>query len=418
MTRTEPVLEVRIDALALDGDGVARTSSGALFVPGAAPGERVRVRPLPGHARARRGKLLEVLEASADRVTPPCPVFGRCGGCALQHLTYEAQCRAKRAALAHALGRDVDAFVPAPAPWGYRARVRLHAARGTVGLHEVGSHHLVALERCAILAPAVEAALQGVALDVARAVRGPAELLLDRGEDGRPVLLVRPEGALDREAFAALEAIVATGRVAGLALESPGLPGQTRLGDPDPWTTSADGGPMRLAPGVFAQANPAITALLGRALLDGLAPRPDDRLLELYAGSGTFTLALAPHVAELVAVEASAASARALEDNARARGLGNVRALCADAAEHARRARGSFALIVLDPPRTGAPASLLEAIAARRPRRVGYVSCDPRSLGRDLTRLAALGLPVRSLTAFDMFPQTAHVETLALLGDA
>ena len=203
--------------------------------------------------------------------------------------------------------------------------------------------------------------------------------------------------------------------MSGIAVEVPGVEALARLGDPDPWTIAADGEPMRLAPGSFAQANPAVTQQMFAALVAGLDPRTDDRVLELFAGSGTFTFGLARRVAEVVAVETSAAAVQAIEDNARARGVGNVRALRADAEEHTRRARGSFALVVLDPPRTGASAELCEAIAARRPRKVGYVSCDPRSLGRDLKRFEALGLTVERVTGFDMFPQTAHVETLAIL---
>lgn len=417
MTRPRTALvDVRIDAIALDGDGVARTAEGAVFVPGAAPGERVRIRLGAGHARTRRGELVEVLEPAPERVPPRCEVFGRCGGCQLQHLSYDAQLAAKRRALAHALGRDVDAFVPAPSPWGYRVRVRLHATGGAVGQHAAGSRRLVVLERCPVLDPEVEVALGSVGPMVARAVRGEAEILLDRGRDGRPVLLVRPEAPLDRDAHAALEAIVASGEAGGIAIELPGLPGTTRLGDPEPWTTAADGGPMHLAPGSFGQANPRVTEQLGQALVEGLSPEPADRVLELYAGSGTFTLALSPRVTEIVAVESSPAGARALEDNAARRGFGNIRVIRADAAAHATKARGSFALVVLDPPRTGAPEAVLEAVAARRARRVAYISCDARSLGRDLARLHALGLSVRTLVAFDMFPQTSHVEVLAVLG--
>lgn len=408
-------LDVRIDALALDGDGVARTESGSVFVPGTAPGELVRIRTTGGRGRTRTVELVEVLEPSAARVAPACPVFGRCGGCQLQHLDYEAQVAAKRAALAHALGRAVDEIVPAPAPWGYRTRVRLHAASGRIGLHAAQSRAIVPLEACPVLAPDLEAALASIGPKVARALPSGAELLLDRGEGGRPVLLVRPEGPIDREGHAALDELVGGGEVRGIAIETPGLPGITRLGDPDPCGTAADGRPMRGAPGSFAQANPAVTELLGRALVRGLAPRPTDRLLELYAGSGTFTLLLAPLVAELVAVESSRASAEALEKNAAERGLANVKIVTADAAAHAGKARGSFSLVALDPPRTGAAPEVLAAIAARRARRVGYVSCDARSLGRDLARLEGLGLSVVRLTAFDMFPQTSHVELLAIL---
>ncbi|MBI2893713.1 MAG: class I SAM-dependent RNA methyltransferase [Deltaproteobacteria bacterium] len=405
-----------IESLGLGGDGVGRIDGRSVFVPAALPGERVRVQVEPGAGRASAGTLLEVLTPSPERVSPACGAFGKCGGCQLQHLSYEAQVVAKRRGLAHATSQVVDPMVSAPKPWGYRARARLHVARGSLGFFAAQASEVVPIDECPVLDPVVQTALCEVASRIVPEVGREAEILVDRGRTGRPVLFVRPASEPARSLYEALAAYVDAGSIEGAALQVPGVATLARFGEPDPYTTAADGLPMRVAPGAFAQANVEVTALMAKSLVEMAAPSRHDRVLELYAGSGTFTTLLAGHVREVVAVESDGAAAAALAENLRSRRIGNVRVTRGDATERAVNARGEFSLVVLDPPRTGAPEELLAAIARRRPRAIAYVSCSPGMLGRDLAKLASLGYrTLRGIAGFDMFPQTTHIEALAVL---
>ncbi len=373
--------EVRIDSLAAGGDGVARLPDGRIvFVPFSAPGDRVRVRLVESRARFARAQVEELLEAGPARVDPVCPAFGTCGGCAWQHVDYAAQLEAKRAILAEALRRiggletEVGPVLPSPSEYGYRARTRIRVEGGRVGYLRRRSHALCAVSRCPVLVPALEERLHELA------AHPPAE----QGE---------------------WELAVGSGEVRAAPIASSHAP-RTLL--------EVGGRRIEVSHGVFAQSN----ALLLEELASRVAAAAGRGALavELFAGAGLFTLGLAQRFERVVAVEGDRVAVRDLRANLAQAGPGRVEIV----GERVERALPRLAglrpeALVLDPPRSGLPRGSSSELVAVEARRIVYLSCDPATLARDLAELCARGQALRAVEAIDLFPQTPHVEALALL---
>jgi 23S rRNA (uracil1939-C5)-methyltransferase len=378
-------LELRIASLAAGGDGVARAPDGrVVFVPLTAPGDLVVARVERERRRFAFARVERVLEEGPGRTKPICPVFGRCGGCAWQHLAYEVQLAAKARIVEDALARIGGtepprpvAVVPSPSPWRYRSRARLLVRRGRLGYRERRSHALCAIERCPLLAPELERALD-------RLVRKP------------------PPGDGEWELAAG---------IGGTRVSRVG----SRKGAPVDVEVAGDR--VGISPGVFSQPNALLASELARRV--HAAAGEGAHALELFAGAGTFTLGLARRFRGVTAVEGSAAAVRDLERNLRRAGLPGVRVVRAPVERAlAELSEARPDAVVLDPPRTGLPTGCAERIAALAPQRVVYLSCDPATLARDLVAFRSLGFALLDVEAFDLFPQTPHVEVLARLTPA
>jgi 23S rRNA (uracil1939-C5)-methyltransferase len=374
---------LRIDSLAAGGDGVGRAPDGrVVFVPLCAPGDRVRVRLEESRARFARGRVLELLEPGPSRTEPGCPAFGRCGGCAWQHVDYGAQLAAKQRIASDALARigglalpEPLGVLPSPRPYGYRLRARLRVEGGLVGYRERGSHALCAVSQCPILLPELERRLAELAASPP-AQGGEWELACAGGRTRAAPLAER-------------------GSAPALALEVAG----ERVG---------------FSPGVFAQANALLLEPLVARVRE--AAGAGRLALELFAGSGLFTLPLARRFARVVAVESQRAAVRDLRANLAAAGLRHVEVV-ARRVEDAGPALAGLApeVVLLDPPRAGLPRGAVDLLARLAPARIAYLSCDPATLARDLRRLLGRGYRLRHAEGFDLFPQTPHIEVLALL---
>jgi 23S rRNA (uracil1939-C5)-methyltransferase len=422
-------LEATIEQLAPGGDGVALTTiegeRRAVFVRGVTVGDRVRLDVDLG-SRPARGRVVDLLAAGPDRVEPACPHVARCGGCDWMHVAPAAQQRAHethvRAVLPAAWREHPIAVHAAPATLAYRTRARVHVrasgGRAIVGMNEASTHDPVEVDACAVLTPDLERARRAIAplLEGAHG-RGEAQIALgalDRSP--RPsVLELRWSGSLAAACFARIEQAVASGLLAGARIMCGESTRPAIIGDPTPWMRGADGAALRLAPGGFGQASDDGNALLaGRvaALVRALAERrPGLRVAELYAGAGNLTVLLAPIAGDLVAVESSRDACDAARTNLSTRGL-TARVVEADAASYV--VGTATQLVVLDPPRTGAREAV-QRLAASSIRHVLYVSCDPQTLGRDLSVLAGARFIPTAIDVFEMFPQTSHVETVILL---
>ncbi len=387
MSRTSRSLDLTIDALAAGGDGVGRAPDGrVVFVPFTAPGDQVTVRLEPGGTRFARGRVVALRHPGPTRTDPLCAVFGSCGGCAWQHVDYPAQLAAKRTILHDALvrigGLRLEAepdVLACPSPYGYRSRTRIVVAGGRVGYRRRRSHAVCATHRCPILVPALDDALAALAADPP-AEEGEWELAAGSAGDVRVTPLAGAAPAGPRLALA----------VAGERIER--------------------------TPGVFAQSN----ALLLEALVAGVleAAGTGEEALELFAGAGFFTLGLARRFARVVAVEGDPAAARDLAFNLERAGLGHaeVQAAAVEAALEARmRGAGWPDVVVLDPPRTGLPRGVAARLGALGASRLVYLSCDPATLARDLAALAGEGYALVRVRGFDLFPQTPHLEALAVM---
>jgi 23S rRNA (uracil1939-C5)-methyltransferase len=371
----------------------------------------------------QRGRVLALLEASPDRVEPVCEVVQRCGGCPLMTLAEAAQAQLKlqhlQRVLQHVQAAVTPEWIGSPRALGYRVRARLgwqRAAKGRaarIGYRPAGDDAIVDVERCAVLAPELARGLSALRARLGAELEGEGAIALGLGAGGQCVAELRTDAPQPPAVYSACEALVAARELAGLALHAGGRElAAARFGDPRQLGAGIDGKPLLAPPGAFTQANPEVNARLVARVLELAAPEGAS-VLELFAGHGNFTVALAARAAQLRAVEADAAAAEACRQNLRERGLTNARVVCDDAA-HGAQGKGRVDVVVLDPPRAGARA-VLPAIVARRPRRIVYVSCDAASLRRDLGELAAAGYRVDAAAAFDMFPQTSHLESLVRL---
>lgn len=409
--------EVEIEKIVASGVGLARTPDGVVLVPGTAPGERAAIEIEAGRSPLR-GRVLKLLEASPDRVAPACDLLDRCGGCALMFLADDAQRRAREAIVREALPRAIrEAPIThhAATPERGRTRARWHAkalsgGKVLLGFLAPGSHAIVDLPTCVALDPRLDGALAD-ARAILQGASGAGEISAALGDGGAPVLAIEWPTMLPPSAFAEGERLVAAGRLAGVAIAVAGAKTPATIGDPRAVSTASDGAPLRSPPFGFAQASEVGDAALVR-LVVARAEAAGKKVLELFAGSGNFTVALAREAARVQAVEVVAAAVRAARANVEARALANVKLVEADA--DAIEPPAGFDVVVLDPPRAGARGACA-AIARKPPRRVVYVSCDPATLGRDLATLLDAGLRVASLDAVDLFPGTSHVECVATL---
>jgi 23S rRNA (uracil1939-C5)-methyltransferase len=433
-----PAAGVLLEILDLDheGRGVGRLAGKAVFVAGALPGEQVRVGRLRRHARHDEATLLEVIAASPARVSAPCPAFGRCGGCALQHLESAAQLAAKSHELRAQLARigkvkPLDELPPlAGSALGYRRRARLgvrylaREQRAIVGFRSRDSSRLAALEACPVLA-APAAGLPGplaallTSLSIAARVT-EVEVAVTAEVTSLVLRVLDAPSSADRDrlrAFAAAHAVEFWLRAGAAAsaepLDPPGTPLRYRL---PAFDLTLEFGPLD-----FVQVNGELNERLVERAVALLAAAPGDAVLDLFAGLGNFTLALARGAAAVLGVDVDAALLGRGRDNASRNGIGNARFALADLDADLRRepwAGQRFQRVLLDPPRAGA-LGVLPLIGRLRPRRVVYISCHPGTLARDAGLLVHQhGFTLVAAGVIDMFPHTAHLESIALFEPA
>jgi 23S rRNA (uracil1939-C5)-methyltransferase len=409
-------IELTIGELSEEGEGRALSPDGRMVhVRGALPGERVRVDAVrPG--RVPRAALLAVLTASPDRVEAPCAVVARCGGCPLMIASAAAQVEAKRARVAAALAEvapGIEIAIDTPHDrLAYRRRARLAFEGGRIGYRGAAQHEVIDVDACVVLEPALAAALQTLRARVAPLLVGKGELKLGRAAGGATARIDATE-AQPAGLYAALDAAVREGALAGAALWAGGASAPARFGVEHEEARDVDGRALIAPLGGFGQAHGAHNHALVSLALAWLAPE-GQRVLELYAGHGNFSVPIAARATSLVAVELDGPASRCLEANLARHGL-VAQVIAAEAGPAAARIkRGTVDRVLLDPPREGAREAIAPLVALR-PERIVYVSCRPESLAADLGRLTAGGYHVTAARALDMFPQTAHVETVVRL---
>ena len=364
------VVRLTIEDIAFGGEGVGRVDDFVVFVPFVAIGETVEAELVEVKKRFGRARLLKVLEPSADRVAPACRYFGQCGGCQYQHIAYAAQLRVKHKQACDLFQRiggidpaRVDAVIPCPAPYGYRNRIMIRSQwdkikQGlNIGFLRADSRLGVDIEECKIAEPALN----------------------------EQILLVRqqppPKGGIKVVLRAAAEG----------------------------WEVPRDS---------FFQNNFFLLPKLVETVGAQLRESGSRFLLDAYCGVGFFSIELGGLVEEFAGVEVDAAAIQAARRNAMTHGRSNGQFLAGRAEELLPRMLGRFEArstsVILDPPRTGCPAEMLQALRETGPRQVLYVSCHPATLARDLNVLCAGNVfEVTKIVPLDMFPQTQHMECVA-----
>jgi 23S rRNA (uracil1939-C5)-methyltransferase len=415
--------------LAHDGRGVARVDGKVTFIHGGLPGERVRYRLTRVTRDVDEGTVVAVERASPQRIAPKCPHFDVCGGCALQHLAPDAQIAFKQKQLLDALARIGGVTPETVAPpvtgpvWAYRRRARLGVKHVTkkggvlVGFRERDSALLAPLTRCDVLDARVGDQLQAIAalLDT---LSIPAQLpQLEIAAADHVTLVLRVLAPPSAEDLVALRAF-AEAHDFDLYLQ-PGSPQDLQALTPiRSLHYSPDGSALQLdfGPSDFVQINGELSQKMVRQAVDWLAPTPGGTVLELFAGLGNFTAPLAAAGAQVTAVEGEAGLVARGAANLARNGL-SARFLRADLFQPDPRAdwlKARYDAALLDPPRSGA-IEILSQVAACRPQRIVYVSCHPGTLARDAGELVKkYGYRLTRVGVLDMFPHTAHVESMAL----
>jgi len=384
---TDQSFEVEIERILPGGMGLAHDGDKTVFVSLAAPGDRVRVKIEREQGNVLFASIEEIITPSPVRIEPPCPYFGRCGGCDFQQLTYEAQLAAKSEMIRDCLHRiarleNVPDIVVTPSPndWRYRMRAtwQIDREQRTIGYYERGSRRVCDVVDCAVLRPELQAKLEEVRSTEWN--QFPSDLKhLDvvAGDDG--------------VSFA------------------------PRIGEfqTNELSLTVRGEVYRYNAKAFFQINPS---LLGPLIDFALADVTGDSAIDLYSGVGLFTLPLSRQFKRVMAVESNSTAARFARWNLRDSGFDNTKVFTANVAGWLSDvSTRDVDFILLDPPRAGAESAVIRGILDLHPPWISYVSCDPATLARDLRKLFAGGYGIESIAAFDLFPQTHHVETVVRL---
>ncbi|MFK7857758.1 MAG: class I SAM-dependent RNA methyltransferase [Granulosicoccus sp.] len=365
-TSTDITLD--IDSLGNNGEGVGRHLGQVVFVPFTLPGERVRIKPTIRKKSYIRGHVLEILKGSPERQTPPCAYFGQCGGCDWQHLPYELQLDAKVQHLTDALMRIgkiekpvINPIIPSNNEFHYRNRIQGEIRKGKFHYRQRGSNELVSVERCVIAEEAINAHLQDTALDsqqgrVELAVNGDAVSVLPMNDD-----------------------------------------------------SSTDAG--------FRQVNTAMSEHLSNLLASIARQHHDKRCIDLYCGRGNWSIDLAEHYPDshIIGVDASADNIRIARNLALDAGLSNVRFQNGRVEKLLKSLPMEDSFCIVDPPRAGLDEAVCLGLCEDAPHIIVYISCHPASLARDLAILTETKFALECVTPLDMFPQTAHLESLSVL---
>ena len=427
-----------IDKLAFGGNGVCRIDGKVCFVPFSCPGDEVSLRISAQKKSYCTASIAEVLTPSPSRTVPSCAIFGECGGCSWQHISYPVQLEHKRKILAETLWRGarvpaelVDGVVAASLQYGYRNRlqfkvsVRNGALR--IGFYRQSSHQVVdAACGCPVAAPVINQVLScfRVLLRSYPDIESISQLSIDAGDSG-VVVVIHQNGVVSSKSREYLiERSGGFGPCTGLFFKTDnqsccekvwGNPELSyRMNPADP-----DHAPVLLTypPGGFAQVHQLQNLSMLSVIRRLGAFSSADTLLDLYCGNGNFSIPLAAEVASVVGIEGNPESIRAAEGNREFNTVANARFFCDDVTSGVRRLVNEgrqFDTVLLDPPRAGA-GDAVPGIAALRPKKIIYVSCDPSTLARDCGLLAGRGYAVVKSVPIDMFPQTYHLESVTLL---
>ena len=409
---TPQSLEVTIERILPGGLGLAHAEGHTVMVALAAAGDRLRVQIDRVKGNVWFASIQEIITPSPERIAPPCPYFGRCGGCDFQQLKYEAQLAAKKEIIRDCLRRiggieEIPDFqiTPAPNQWHYRTRAQWQydSIRQRLGYFESGSRRVCDVAECAVLAPELQQTLESLR------ERMRAGSLAENARDFRAV--IGDDGVS-----------VAPGWGSSPTVRD-GSDFEMKDRAVRDVTRTIHGETYHLNAGNFFQTN---VDLLPELIECAIGAAAGEVALELYGGVGLFTLPLARRFTRVVAVEADNSSAASARKSLASADLTNAEVVDLDVATWLDRSAADWLdggceetskldYLLLDPPRTGAESRVIAGILKLKPKHIGYVSCDPATLARDLKKLLAGGYTLDSIAAFDMFPQTHHVETVAYL---
>lgn len=391
-------IELRIDSVAFGGDGVGRCRQQVVFVPFTVDGDEALVRITEVKKRFVRGRLEQLLQPSPDRINPRCRHYALCGGCRYQHIRYDRQLQLKEQQVVDAFIRiakvvqpPVTPVTPSPGSFQYRGKADYHIrmipkARPVVGFTEAFSDRIIDIDRCEIMDETINQACLAFRQDIEA---GSISTLRDRQT-------IWSAGANGEKAE-----VITDFRTPRFVVRTVG--GQRLMV------------PYR----GFFQANRLLVSRLVDDVVEASALTGGETVVDAYCGSGLFSLFLAPHARQVYGIEIDGEAIHCARMNHRQAGITNTTFLRGDAGEILQRtfadAKRRVDVLILDPPRAGCDPALLCGLIALKPARIVYVSCNPATQARDIRLLLDRGFTLQSLKPYDMFPQTAHIEVVALL---
>ena len=421
-------LEILIEQLGVNGEGVGRIDGYTVFVPGALPKEKVRVELVERKKTYARAKLLKVLASSPHRTTPQCLHFGKCGGCQLMHLDYAEQLAAKRQRVVDALQRiakletfEVLPCYLSPLKLGYRNKIQLPEGRG---LFAYNSHEIVEVEHCHIHCDLGEEVLTKIRPILRELPPGELRHLLIKTaihtQEVLVTLVTRQENPPHLLEIAR-QISLASSHIKGIVQNiNPSTNNtilsekfKTLIGNSFIFETIL-GLSFKVSSASFFQVNPLQAEILYQKAIELASCSGKETVLDAFCGVGTISLLAASLAKEVIGIECVPQAIRDAEDNAQRNKIENVRFHCGQA-EKLISALGPIDVAILNPPRKGCEGSFLKELAAKQPLRIIYISCDPATLARDIAYLSSYGYKPDFIQPFDMFPQTSHVECLVRL---
>ena len=427
---------VDIESMAHGGTGVGTLETGrSVFVPRTIPGERVEIEITEEHTNYARGRPIEWIETSEDRIEPDCPYFEQCGGCQFWHMPRERELELKVETAVDNLEHIGNLELPepevveAPDDRRYRSRIEMHRRRTpeidrtewSTGFFEAESHDLVPIDDCLVATEPLNEARAD--LETALEDVGDADILFETADDSSVVVTIIPdqwtgdpppslrEFAADLETVESVRGVRVIGDDREWVIGDDSVDGSRVIAD-SPVET------IRFPAGLFRQANPAINRQLTDHVREAVEQQGGDHVLELFCGAGNLSFALRDTVDQLVGFEQTSAAVEMASTLASFVQLEGFRFVEADLSDGYRDWLVGddlgFDTVVLDPPRSGA-SFVCEELVDADASTIVYVSCEPPALARDLETLAEGGWTVRELTFFDMFPRTYHLEALTIL---
>jgi len=432
-----------VEGYSSEGMGIVRLSGAVVFVPRAVRGETIDLKITRVMKTCAAGEVVRIHDPSPERREPDCPYYGACGGCAFRHLSYAEELRAKRQRVQDALERigglnvAVEEILGAEHPFRYRNKCQYPVGvDGAVGFYRGRSHQVVPVEECLIQSQQADAAMRAVR-DWMRRYRVSAydertgkglmrHIYVRVNRAGESLCCVVANGrALPREPELAGCVRAAVPGTVGVVLNTNCRPGNVILGDryrtlwgQDFLMDTLRGLTFRLSVPSFYQVNREQAEVLYGKALEFAELTGEETVLDLYCGAGTITLCMAQRAGRVIGAEIVPEAIRDARENAERNGISNAEFFCGDAKEVAAKLEDEGLrpdVITVDPPRKGLAPEVVRSVCAMSPQRVVYVSCDPATLARDAKLFGELGYQARRAAAVDLFPGTAHVETVVLL---
>ncbi len=432
MTAEDVKNTVKIEKLIEGGRGLARVNGEVLFVKGGIPGEEVLVGAGVRHKGYREVEIQEVLSTSPHRIETPCPVYGQCGGCQLQHLQYQEQLKQKQVMLEETLRRvgKIDSSrvlptIPSPDPYGYRSTIRFVVFRDEkgfgLGFHRQGTKVPIRASVCLLPLDEIREVVQQVQERLEAQTVLPGRLvsieLRSSSTTGEVLLIHRLQAGKEQQVARLLDMFEGIPKLVGqVALLEKGHRERRWVRGQNFITEQLQGLSFRVGDWSFMQSNWRLNQQISSTLIKWIQPTHGLKIAELYAGIGTLGLPLAREGAYVTEVESNAQALTDARDAARANHIGRTRFRKQNAERFLETAKnGDYDVVIVDPPRTGLSSTCRKKLTGLGCSKIYYLSCDAPTLARDLHYLTTRGFSISRIQPFDMFAQTAHVETLVEL---